>query len=87
MVSLVSSTRHAYYVHCTAGLHLTHFPELCHTAQGTPPVPVEAKWSLDPDPRSASDPDPRSGVESPIVTGSILQSVTCLNMVLFLVKV
>ena len=28
---------------------------------------VEAKWSLDPDPQSASDPDPRSRVESPIV--------------------
>ena len=86
--SRVSSTWHAYYVHCTAGLNLTLCPgALSRTKVCSWSPSVEAKWSLDPDPRSASDPDPRSGVESPIVTGSVLQSMTCLNMVLFFVKV
>ena len=65
--SHVSSTQHADYAHCTAGLDFTH----CHASsisRSSDPDRdhVEAKCSLDADWRSASDPDPRSRVESPI---------------------
>ena len=46
-------------LHCLTGSHAArHDPDQGH---------VEANWSLNPDPRSASDADPRSRVESPYV--------------------
>ena len=37
---------------------------------------METKWSLDPDPRSASDPDPSSRVESPTIRYTLVGSYT-----------
>ena len=57
-------------------LHTAHIRSLhcwthCHTAQHVAQIWIggcmERKWSLDPDPRSASVPDPSSHVESPYV--------------------
>ena len=78
MQSRVVCTLHANYAHCTAGLDLTHCPRalLRSTARSLDPDQdhVEAKWSSEPDPWSASDPDPRSGVESPFVAVTWLPS-------------
>ena len=68
----VSSTRHVDYAHCTAGLELTSTLLRAlsrRTARSSDPdrCRVEAKWSLNPDPRSASDSDPKSRVESPYI--------------------
>ena len=45
----------------------------CKTAYSSDPDRggVQAKWSLDPDPRYASDPDPRSCVESRTILSEI----------------
>ena len=76
----MSSTRHADYANGTAGLDLTH----CD-ARSTARSPdldrgrVEAKWSLDADPRSTSNPDPKSLVESPFITKRINALVGDIN--------
>ena len=67
MRSRVSSTWHADYEHCTAKLDFTHC-DAHSTARRLDPDGgrVEAKWSLDADPQSASDADPRSVEHTPL---------------------
>ena len=69
-----SSTQHADYAHCTAGLdlRLTHYPGALPRSTACSSDPdrgcVEAKWSLNLDPRSASDPDPYPMWRAPFLT-------------------
>ena len=75
--SRMSSTRHTRL--CTL-----HCWTQCHAAQHAAWIRIggreATKWSLDPDPRSASDPNPSSRVESPIIIIIIIIILSLLSV-------
>ena len=70
MWSRVRFTRHADYAHCTVWMDLMHCHAVQHSISGR--GRVEAKWSLNTDPRYPSDAYPRSRVESPAMYHYVL---------------